>query len=264
MKLSLIKLGGSLITDKARPFTVREKTLQRLSQEIADASKEHEHQIILGHGGGSYPHHPAQRYQTHQGFIAPDSRYGFAQVQDAAARLNRIVIKRLLAAGLNAVSLAPSAVCLARSDRIIECYTKTLEEMLKAKMLPVLYGDVGIDLDKGCCVLSTEEILFYLARKLDAGRVIMAGKTDGVFKADPGCISGASKIPIIDQSNFASIEPCLKESDGIDVTGGMRLKVSAALAASRHGIQSQIIDGTQPGNLKKAILGDLQLGTRVQ
>ncbi|MFC1789909.1 hypothetical protein ACFLZP_00275 [Patescibacteria group bacterium] len=80
-KLILVKLGGSLITNKQKPFTQRPKTIARLVREIHQAKNKVNKLLIVGHGGGSYPHVPAKKFQTNQGVINKKSYQGIAEVQ---------------------------------------------------------------------------------------------------------------------------------------------------------------------------------------
>ncbi len=52
MTLILIKLGGSVLTDKSIPFSFDQETTKRLSREI----KVSEEDIVVVHGGGSFGH----------------------------------------------------------------------------------------------------------------------------------------------------------------------------------------------------------------
>lgn len=262
-ELILLKLGGSLITDKSKPFTERREVIDRLSCEIHEARKETGISLVVGHGGGSYPHKPASEYHTQKGVTGQESYRGIAEVQDAAARLNRIVVDSLIKAGENAMAVQPSAATLSEDGRITEWFTRPIEKLLEYGMLPVVYGDVGIDTKKGCCILSTEELLRHLCERLGAKRVIMCGKTDGVFTSDPNKDSSAKHIPDITQENFQEIRGYLSESDGIDVTGGMVHKIEQALELSKKGAETEIINGNKPGNLKAALLGERNLGTLI-
>jgi isopentenyl phosphate kinase len=261
--LIFVKLGGSLITDKSKPYMERPDVIKRLAQEIHRA-RQNGAKILIGHGGGSYPHEPAKKYQTQKGFAFPESRKGLALVQDAAARLNRIVIKALIDAGEDAISFQPSSFCLASSSRITEGYTKAIEKALESGMLPVVYGDVGFDLSQGCCILSTEEIFSFLARALRPERIIMCGKVDGVFTADPGRDRNAKKIPEITKKNFPEIKKYLTSSDGIDVTGGMMLKVQVCLDLAKSCPECEIMNGLNAGNLEKALSGQKGIGTVIR
>lgn len=60
-KLLLIKLGGSLITDKSRDYTARPQIISRLAREIKFARKTFDSDIIIAHGSGSFAHTPAAK-----------------------------------------------------------------------------------------------------------------------------------------------------------------------------------------------------------
>ena len=64
--LILLKLGGSLITDKTKPYTANIPVIKRLAREIHEAREEKDINLIVGHGGGSFPHVSAKKYQTHK------------------------------------------------------------------------------------------------------------------------------------------------------------------------------------------------------
>lgn len=257
----LIKIGGSLITDKSKPFTLDENSLDLIVTEIGRAKKESEKLLILGHGGGSFPHVPAQKYQTHLGVINQESYQGIAEVQEAAARLNRIVVKRLVNAGLPAVSISPSGCYLTCGGRVVKIFTDSIEKLLQFEMLPVLYGDVVMDQEKGCCILSTESVLGSLALALKnkgflIEKIIHCGKTEGVYDKE------GKTIPFINRENFVYYRDVLGGSSGIDVTGGMFHKVEESLKLAEQGIPALIIDGVTHGTLLKAINNGIT-GTKI-
>jgi len=256
--LILLKLGGSLITDKFKPYTARIDVIKRVGKEIYEALEEKPFKLIIGNGGGSFPHVPAKKYRTVEGILNEESWKGFSIVHNAAAELNKILVEEFLNAGLNAVSLQPSACCIAKNDRIIEFYTKPIEELLKNKVIPVVYGDVGIDVAKGCCILSTEEILAFLAERLRPEKIVLAGKVDGVYGKD------GKLIKEITSKNFHKIKSYLKGSDGIDVSGGMLLKITKMLELAQNGIESLIINGLKKGYIKRALLGKEVKGTVIK
>ncbi|MEM3555890.1 MAG: isopentenyl phosphate kinase [Candidatus Micrarchaeia archaeon] len=252
-ELVFVKLGGSLITDKTKPFTPRMEIIKRVAREIHEAREEGNLKLIVGHGGGSFPHVPAKKYEVHKGVVSPETYRGISEVQDAASRLNRIVVECLIEAGENAVSVQPSACVLTRNGRIVHFDIKPLQRMLSHNLLPVPYGDVVVDLERGCSILSTEMIFDYLARKLKPKRIILVGITNGVL-ANPRA-SSPQKIPEITPGNFSKVKNSLGGSAGIDVTGGMLHKVEILLGLARIGIESRVICGLIEGNLKEALLG---------
>jgi isopentenyl phosphate kinase len=256
----LVKLGGSLITNKSVPYSVRSDVLKRLAKELHEARGNQK--IIVGHGGGSFPHVSAHKYRTNEGLINDESCRGFAEVQNDASKLNRIVVQALLDAGENAVSVQPSALCIARNGKIENFDTKVIEKLLEHDFLPVPFGDAALDNERGCCIISTEEIFTHLAKKLDVKRIILVGKVDGVFNGDPEN-KNSKLIPEITQKNYKEVKRHLSGSDATDVTGGMLNKVEKMAELSKKGIQISIINGLVPGNLKRSMLGE-NIGTIIK
>lgn len=264
MELFFLKLGGSLITQKDKPFTENRAIIRQIAKEIHQARKQKPFQLLIGNGGGSYPHVPAKKYKTAEGIINKKSLRGIAEVQDAASRLNRIIVRALLDIGENSISIQPSSVALTRNSRIVEFYTKPLEVFLKKNMIPVVYGDVGLDLKQGCSIVSTEELFVFLAKKLKPKKIISAGIVDGVFTANPLKDRRARFIPEITAENYPGIKRMLVGSSGIDVTGGMLIKVEKYLELSPIRIKSYIINGGIKGRLKEALLGRKIKGTIIK
>src|SRR2546422_5823557 len=57
--VTLAKLGGSVITDKAKPFSFREEVVSALGKEIAASPQP----VVLVHCGGSFAHPVAKEYR---------------------------------------------------------------------------------------------------------------------------------------------------------------------------------------------------------
>lgn len=258
----LIKIGGSLITDKQKPFTLKAEALEKVCNEIHLAQKSGK-LLILGHGGGSFPHFPAKKYKTHLGIQDKSSYRGIAEVADAAARLNRIVIQTLMKKGVNAISIAPSSIFVSKNFIKDSLCTESVEEALRLGLLPVVYGDVILDREKGCTIYSTERVLGYIGLALKKHgyvieKIIHCGQTNGVYD------DNGNTIPLINLKTIDCMRHCLGESGGVDVTGGMTHKVEESLELAKQGIPGLIIDGIDHGSLSQAIAGIKVLGTRIE
>ncbi|OYT43037.1 MAG: hypothetical protein B6U88_02045 [Candidatus Aenigmarchaeota archaeon ex4484_56] len=254
--LIFIKLGGSVITDKSKPQTPNYEVINRLSREISEARKESNLDLIIGHGSGSFGHISAKKYKTSEGFISKESKYGLCVVHNDAAKLNEIVVNSFLEIGEKAISLQPSSFCIARNSSITDVYLEPIKKFIEYGIMPVPYGDVSVDLEKGCCIISTEEILKTIALKLKPEKIIMVGKVDGVYTDDPMKNPSAKKIEEINKDNFSEIKNCLKGSDCVDVTGGMLHKIEQSVELAKMGIDVEIISGSEKGNLKNCLLGE--------
>ncbi len=254
-ELVLVKLGGSLITDKSRPYTLRAGVLARLAQEIHRARLERPLALVLGHGGGSFPHVSARRHRTAEGAVDGQSWEGFLRVHADAARLNAHVCRALELAGELPFPVQPSAVAVARARRIERWDVAPLARMLAAGLVPVPYGDVLLDEAQGCAIASTEELFRWLSQQLRPTRVLMAGKVDGVLDGR------GTLIPELTREDLPRLRADLKGSDGAaDVTGGMLHKVERCLEL---GAPTLILNGLVPDRLRLALLGESVPGTRI-
>jgi isopentenyl phosphate kinase len=129
---------------------------------------------------------------------------------------------------------------------------------LRSGLVPVIYGDVAFDAVRGGTIISTEEIMSYLATELRPSWLLLAGETDGVLDQH------GRAIPILNERNLAKIELSLGGSRGTDVTGGMLSKVKSMLELvdAVDGLSVRVFSGLQDGNVHEVLVGNGQnLGT---
>lgn len=261
--LILIKLGGSVITDKDKPFTARYEVIDRLVSEIKEAKKIYKGKLLLGHGGGSFPHVTAAKYKTQLGIINKDSLKGFSLTADAAIKINRIVIESFIKKGLLVASFSPLSFIFTKNTKLKTILTLQLKKALDIGIIPVIYGDLIMDETKGFCIYSGEKTLDLLATSFSKfykiKKIIMVSDTDG------GYDNNKKTIPIINFSNFSKFKSVLLGSKRIDVTGGMIHKVEESLSLAKlTKIPTVIINGNRKNELKKEILGEKTVKTTIK
>ncbi len=259
--LVLLKLGGSLITDKRRPNTLRHARLRRLAGEVA-AVRRRGALLLLGHGGGSFGHAEALKHGLNRGPLPPARRAGIARTQERAATLHRLVVRALLDAGVAPFSLVPSSLMVAAAGRPRRVQHAALRRTLERGLLPVTHGDVVLDETWGASVCSTETVLLAFARRLlrdgyRIPRVVWLGETDGVWNA------GGRPVAEVDAAGLRRLRRSAGGAAGADVTGGMAHRLEAAAAFARLGTESWIVDGRVRGRLGRAVLGRPLRGTRI-
>src|SRR5581483_7520112 len=144
-RVHLVKLGGSVITDKATYRAPRLEDLSRLAQELRAAPGP----LVVVHGAGSYGHVLAKEFRLAEGRDRDARRdAAFAQVHADVRELSVLVSEALRDAGLPAITHAPVA------------------DMLAAGFVPVLSGDGALDASRGWGILSGDVIMAELARAL--------------------------------------------------------------------------------------------------
>jgi isopentenyl phosphate kinase len=270
-ELVFLKLGGSLITEKTQRYALRADRLFALAQEIHSALTEAPHlRMLLGHGSGSFGHfafyenlNPSVYPPSTRARDRSDAPYwnGVAEVWYRASQLNRHVLDALHTAGVPAISLAPSASALSHGGEIADWEIRPLQAALDSGVLPVIFGDIVFDSVLGSKILSTETLIWHLALRFKPGRILLAGLEEAVWADFPNRAKPMSRIS---PSNFGTIAGSLGASHGPDVTGGMKSKVEEmlGLAQAVPGLKVQIFSGDTPGNLGRALRGEL-LGTLI-
>jgi isopentenyl phosphate kinase len=253
--LIFLKLGGSLITDKTRPFCPRPEKIADLCMQIASALRQQpEMQLVIGHGSGSFGHEAARRYGTRSGVSGQEAWCGFAEVWYQAAALNRIVVEALHTAGLPALGLSPSAAVISQDGKAIRWDTYPLQSALANGLLPVIHGDVSFDIRRGGTILSTEDLFVYLAHALPPRRILLAGLEMGVWEDFPG------RTKLLEQITPGTLPlqvPTFGGTAGTDVTGGMRSKMTEMLELVEEipDLEAQIFSGEEPQTVQRALLG---------
>jgi len=255
--LVVVKLGGSVITDKKKPFSLNADVIKRLGREISKASVDRD--LILVHGGGSYAHPIAKKYSVSEGFKDEHHLEGFIETSKAVRKLSLEVISKLVEGGLRAISIPAASIFVTRSKKISSCNLEPIFSALRIGVVPVTSGDVVFDRDLGFTVLSGDSIAAYLAIRLRAKRLIYVVNVDGIYVRDR--VTG--EVKVADEfSRGMKLEPL--GGGGEDVTGGIVNKLEDGFLAAESGIDVFIINGLVEGRLKRAILGEPVPGTKLK
>lgn len=263
-ELILLKLGGSLITDKDKEYTPRLDKLKSLSLEIkAVLDSAPGLTLILGHGSGSFGHVAAKKYGTRDGdpngFGKPlgSGNYwkGFAEVRYQAAELNRFVVQALLEAGIPAMPFPPSASMISDRRKIVHHNVETIRRALNVGLLPVVQGDVVFDDSLGGTILSTEDVFAFLAGQFPVARILLAGIEAGVWEGFPARTRLVKQIQL---SDYEAMRGGIHGSRSTDVTGGMKAKVEEmfSLIKKQEKLTAQIFTAEEPGLLTRALQGE--------
>jgi isopentenyl phosphate kinase len=243
----VLKIGGSILTDKSQQQCARKEEIERVAEEIAAAASD----LVLVHGAGSFGHVPARMYGLPDRF----SPNGLRVTHQSVVELNHLVVEALVKAGVDAMPVHPFSGVLLREGRIEEMPVPLIREMVKDGLLPVLHGDVAMDGTRKAGIVSGDQLVPYLARALHAQVIAVGTNVDGV-------LFQGKALTEISKGDLPRINSHLGKSSGIDVTGGMRGKLLELLELAEDGTSSVIFNAGIKGNITRALQGD-KLGTRV-
>jgi isopentenyl phosphate kinase len=260
-KPTILKLGGSAITHKAKPQRANQWIINKLAQEIAVARVA---QLVIVHGGGSFGHPLAKKYAINDGFQEHSQIIGFAETHEAMTVLNGLVVKALIRHNIPAVGVAPSSFIVTKLGRIEKLDTSVLIKLQETGLAPVLYGDAVLDAEKGFTILSGDQLIARLAIALGAERIIIGVDVDGLYTADPKTYSSAELIPRINVKELRSFRSWPKGAEVTDVTGGMQGKIIELIPAIERGVRTVIVNATKPHAVCGALRNETVVGTVIE
>lgn len=238
--MNVIKLGGSVVTDKDTYRKVNTNLLRRLCGVL---SKNKESKILI-HGAGSFGHLKALEFGLERPGKIRGREGAVSRVISDVLRLDSIVVGELNEHGIRAVSIPPHAIYRGeRPDfRIVEI-------LVGEGLVPVLFGDIIAGKGK-YRIVSGDEIAFELARKFKPTSVVFATDVDGLFDRDPKKYKDAKFIPRIDSEKISIVDTAN------DATGSMAGKMERIKKMVRYTDRVVVLNGTKPERLDKFLRGE--------
>ncbi len=232
----LLKIGGSILTDKSKERTIVPEKLKMIAKQIADSDVK---ELVLIHGAGSFGHPQALKH-LQCGFNAN----GIWITHKTVSQLNSILIEELQAYGIGALPVHPLNCSISNSGMIGYFDLNPIKMMLENDIVPVIHGDVVLDKYIKFSVLSGDQIIAHLARELKPHKVGVGTNVDGVLYK-------GRTLRYLHPADFNRLKQEIKGSDSMDVTGGMLKKVSELVELANFGISSQIFNADVTGNITK-------------
>ncbi len=240
----LIKLGGSIITNKEKPLSARRKAIDSILNQI----KRIREPMILVHGGGSYGHYWSVKYDMHTKPAKYDMR-GVSIVKNSMIDLNKIILNSAVKNRINAYCLPPTDFM--NGNKPIKNKILTINEIAKSGLTPVTYGDALWFGKKKSYILSGDVIMNIIGKILKPRLSIFVLDVDGVYS------NTKSKKLIHD---FKKEKPIISKNK-IDVTGGMTRKITEAANMSKSGLKVFFVNGNKPKRILDAVSGKKFEGT---
>lgn len=240
----LIKLGGSIITNKQKPLTPNISAIKQIASHL----RRIEEPCIIIHGGGSFGHYWSVRYDMHTK-PAKYSSKGVAVVKNSMVELNHIILQGFLQSNLLPYCLPPTDFIL--GDKPITKKIKEIPKIAGTGLTPVSYGDVMWFGKNKFYILSGDRIMGMLTSILKPRMAIFVTNVDGVY-------SDIRKGKLIRE--ITTEKPEISDVK-MDVTGGMKRKIKEAFDMSKTGTDVFFVNGKKPQRISNAINGKEFEGT---
>ncbi len=239
----LIKLGGSIITNKEKPLTANVFAIKKISSQLKKVKEPY----MIVHGGGSFGHYWSVKYDMH---TKPD-RYnikGVSIVKNSMVELNKLILDAFLESNIYPYCLPPTDFVF--GNKPITKKVQEITRIAKMGLVPVSYGDVIWFGKNKFYILSGDKIMGLLTRILKPRLAIFVTNVDGVYA---------------DIKNKKLIREITTEIPKVtdvkmDVTGGMGRKIKEATCMTRN-TSVFFVNGNMPQRIVDAINGKKFEGT---
>jgi isopentenyl phosphate kinase len=253
-----VKLGGSVITDKARPLAFRHRVARRLAGELAPSAGGG---LVLVHGAGGFGHVRAAEYDLAHGMTDHRQVLGTAIVQRDVRDLDLRMLDVLIDAGVPAVSLPPATWLELEDGRMTRFDARPFQRAVARGLVPVTFGDVLMDTERGVAIASGDLLMAGLAGVFRPELAVFVTGVDGVYDGEPG--DPGSRLLRTVSPEGATVAGTSAGEGVTDVTGSMGGKLTEAFQVAASSRETWIIGGNRPGRLRALLEGRRVKGTRV-
>ena len=234
----LIKLGGSIITNKEKPLTPNRNSIKKIAASLKHVNEP----LVIVHGGGSFGHYWSVKYDMHTKPQRHGAK-GVSYVKNSMVQLNSIVLESFLESGLKPYCLPPSDFMIGNKPLIKK--VKEIPKIAKTGLTPISYGDVMWFGKNKFYILSGDRIMGILSKILRPRLAIFVTNVDGVY-------SDMKSKKLL--SEITKEKPITSEVS-MDVTGGMSRKIKEAFSISKSGTNVFFVNGNAPKRITNAING---------
>ncbi|KYK32845.1 MAG: kinase [Thermoplasmatales archaeon SG8-52-3] len=248
--MNIIKLGGSVITDKRKENFFKKEVVENLVKAIKKANKE----TIIIHGAGSFGHIIADKYKLNEGKKSKDQLLGFSLTHGMVQKLNSLVLDSLNNNRIAAVSIPPHSNLILDNHNPYKFDFTIFKNYLEIGFTPVTFGDVVLDKKLGFSICSGDLLMVLLAENLKPEKTIFVIDEDGLFTSNPKIDKNAE---LIESATIEKLNGLLAAPDShADVTGGMKGKIETIKKISKLGIDTILLNGNKPDRIFKVLKGE--------
>ena len=179
-RITVLKLGGSLITKKDVPLTENKIGLRAVGKAISSALHENKNRrIFLVHGGGSFGHFYSKKYGLSESKKLSEP-YAISTISHSMLKLHNTVREALMERGIWVETILPSELLSESQDTLSHSGIRHANDAFASGLLPITFGYVALK-NENAQIISGDKICMAVAKSLDVDRVIFAMDVDGIY-----------------------------------------------------------------------------------
>jgi isopentenyl phosphate kinase len=229
----VLKIGGSLFSDKRRNHHIDKDAVETYSRLVADLMTSHRGRFALIVGGGSFGHGAVRS-------LNPADSLSGVLLTEASFRLKWIWTQELRRHGAPAVPLQLQAMCTLGEDGV-EVHDGALARFLEIGALPVLAGDCLLGPDDSLQNYSSDRVPEVLMSCCEPPiRIVSLTDEPGILLDGPG---GSEVLRGVDADAPDEAYDALWEAPPWDISGSMTGKVTSLVEFARRGAECFIMKG---------------------
>jgi len=252
MRPIVIKLGGSVVTNKNVPFEVNDGLIESIAREIFASNRR---DIVLIHGGGSVGHYVANKIGFGAG--VPSKPESLAYLLLEMDKLTAKILSHLVENGNAGLSLPTHSIAKIGVDGSMDLDVDAIRLSLTSGFMPLLKGDLVLSENGSHRIVSGDPLAARIGKALFAEKIIMCIDQEGMIGKDGKLVEELR----LSQPYDGLIWP--EDPARTDVTGGMKAKLESLEQVVEAGIPAYLLCPSRSGRLLNAISGKPFRGTRI-
>lgn len=245
--VTVVKLGGSLVTNKDKALSINSRALRSVARQIGKCKLPNRKQkLILIHGGGSFGHYYAKKF----GLSAEPKKVPASAISKTTAAmfdLHSRVRKFLARYGVNTETILPSELLDEKKTGLSELGRRRISDSFSNGLIPISFGHVEVG-ESSASIISGDVICEAITGSFKVNREIFAMDVDGIYPT--ANLRGKIIERLEDESEFSS------KKRRFDVTGGVEGKVSLGFRLARRGVKVYFVSGVKDERLLKLMIGE--------
>lgn len=231
--LLVVKVGGSVFSDKQLERTVNTAALDMYARAIGRLARRAPGNVIFVSGGGAFGHAAVRNLDA-------SDPHAVLPLTEANFALKWEWTKAFRACGVPAMPLQLAAMCARESDGSVEVADLVLRRLLDCGILPVLSGDAIVVPDGSLQVLGSDKVPgALLGVRRGPVRIVALTDVPGILVDGPG---GSEVLRELNADEPSVAAAAIWDTPAWDTSNSMAGKLAALLDCARRGAECFILN----------------------